>query len=118
VGVNRRRDGRGAGLHVGEEAHEAAHVVALGEALAVHEPARFELPVREEEAVGGDQVHLRMVGPAPEELLQDAGRRALADRDAAGDREHVRDLGRRAAEERVGDPVQVLRGGNVEVQQS
>ena len=63
--------------------------------------------VRVEETAG--------VGSA-EQRLQDAGRRALADGDAPGDRDDVGHLRCPAAEERVADAVQVLAGCDVQVQ--
>ena len=76
VVVQVRVDGRGdladAGLHVGDELQQPLDVVALGEALPVHDAARLQHAVRVEEAVGGDQVDLRMVRPAGEQLAQDA----------------------------------------------
>ena len=84
-------DGRAA-LQLAEELQQAAGVVALREALAVHHAAFVEHLVGIQEAVGGDEVDLRMVGPAGQQRLQDAGERALADGDAAGDPDDVRHL--------------------------
>ena len=59
-----------------------------------------------------------MVGPAGEQRLQDAGERALADGDAAGDADHVRHPRRHRAEERRRHPGEVLRRADVQVQQA
>ena len=118
VAVDGRPDLGLAALHPREERQQPARVVALGEALAVHDAAVPEHGVRVEEAVGGDEVDLRVVGPPLEEGLEDAGERALADGDAAGDADHVRHLGRERAEERRRHLLEVLGGGDVEVQQA
>ena len=73
------------GLHGREEAQQGPLVVGLGEALAVQDPAPLQLGVRQQEAVGRDEVDPRVVRPAGEQLAQHARRGALADRDAAGD---------------------------------
>ena len=117
VGVDGRLDVLLARLHLGHELHEAAEVVALGEPLAAHDVALFEHRVREEEAVGRDEVDLRVVRPPGEERLEDAGGGALADRDAAGDADYIGDPRGQAAEERVGDRREVLARRHVEVQQ-
>ena len=96
---------------------QRAHVVALGESLAAHQPARFEHRVREQEAVGGDEVDARVIGPAAEQRLQHARDRALARRDAARDADHVRHLRVQVAEERLGDDVQVTGRREAQVQQ-
>ena len=75
-----------------EEAHEAADVVALREALALHQAALLQHLVGKEKSVGGDQVDRWMVGPLFEQRLQDASERALAHRDAAGDADTDQDL--------------------------
>ena len=58
-----------------------------------------------------------MVGPPGEQRLEDAGERALADGDAAGDADDVRHLRGDRAEERRRHLVQVLRGADVQVEQ-
>ena len=70
--------------YLAQEGQQAAGVVALREPLAVHDAAVVEHPVRVQEPVGGDQVHLRMGRPAGHQGLQDARRGALAHRHAAG----------------------------------
>ena len=110
-------DLRCAALDVAQERQQALGVVALGEALALHQPARLEHLVRVQEAVGGDQVDLRVVGPAGEQRLQDAGERALADGDAAGDADDVGHPRCDRAEERRRHPGEVLGRVDVEVEQ-
>ena len=117
VAVHRRLDDLVAALDLAQHPQQLAGVVPLGEALAVHQPALVEHPVRVEEPVGGDQVDLRMVGPLGEQRLEDAGERALADGDAAGDADDVRHLRGDGAEERRRHLVQVLRGADVQVEQ-
>ena len=58
-----------------------------------------------------------MVGPAGEQRLQDAGERALADGDAAGDADDVGHPRRHRAEERRRHPGEVLGRADVEVEQ-
>ena len=118
VAVDRRPDLVGAALQVAQELQQAAGVVALREALALHQAALGEHGVGVQEPVGGDQVDLRVVGPAGEQRLQDAGERALADGDAAGDADHVRHPRRHRAEERRRHPGEVLRGADVQVEQA
>ena len=79
-----------AGLQLGQEPHEPAHVVALGKALAGHQSARFERRVGEEESVRRHEVDARVVGPTCEQRLQHPGDRALAGGDAARDADDVR----------------------------
>ena len=115
-------DGRphlvGAALEVAQELQQAAGVVALGEALALHQPALGEHGVGVQEPVRGDEVDLRVVGPAGQQRLQDAGERALADGHAAGDADHVRHPRRHRAEERRRHPGQVLGRADVQVEQA
>ena len=71
-----------------------------------------------EEAVGGHQVDLGVVGPAREELAQDAAGGALAHRDAAADADDVRHLGRQTAEEGRAGAVEILGASDVEIQEA
>ena len=115
-------DGRphlvGPALEVAQEPQQAAGVVALGEALALHQPALGEHGVGVQEPVRGHEVDLRVVGPAGQQRLQDAGERALADGHAAGDADHVRHPRRHRAEERRRHPGQVLGRADVQVEQA
>ena len=90
VGVRRRLDLVLAGLDVDDEAQQRPAVVGLREALAVQEAAALELGVGVEEAVGGDQRDVGVLGPVREHLLQHAGGGGLADRDRAGEADHER----------------------------
>src|SRR5207247_9426425 len=72
--IDRRRDLGYAGLDVSHELQQPPHVVAFRKALALRQPSRVELPLREEEAVGRDQIDLRMARPPREQRLQDARR--------------------------------------------
>ena len=58
-----------------------------------------------------------MVGPPGEQQPQQPGGRALADRDAAGDPDHVRHPLLLLAEERAGGGAQAVGRGDVEVEQ-
>ena len=115
-------DGRphlvGAALEVAQEPQQATCVVALGEALALHQPALGEHGVGVQEPVGGHEVDLRVVRPAGQQRLQDAGERALADGHAAGDADHVRHARRHRAEERRRHAGQVLGRADVQVEQA
>ena len=119
VRIDRALHADPAGLDVGHEGQQAPRVVALREALAVHETAGLERHVGQQETIGGDEVDARAVGPARQQLAQQAGGGALADRDAAGDADdvgHAHGLG--VAEEGGGRPVELLAGGDVEVEQA
>ena len=117
VRIHRRRDDRLPRLQLGEELQQPAHVVALGEPLAAHQAARFELGVRVQEPVGGDEVDARMVGPAHQQRLEDARDRALADGDAAREADDVRHVRVQLAEERLGHGVELTGRREPEVQQ-
>jgi hypothetical protein len=83
----------------------------------VHDRSGLERGVGVEEAVGRDQVDARVIRPAAEERAQHAGGGRLAGGDAAGDGDDVRHPGRERAEEAGRDPVQLLDGGDVQVQE-
>ena len=105
-------------LDLAEEAQQPLGVVALGESLAVHDVALEQDPVGVQEAVGRHEVDLRMVGPTGQQRLEDAGERALADSDTAGDADHVGHLRAERAEERGRHLLQVLGRGHVQVQEA
>ena len=109
VAVHRRVGGGRAALQLPQELQQPSGVIALRESLAVHQIPLVEHLVRKQESVGGHEIDLRMVGPARQQRLQDAGERALANRHTAGDADDVRNLRRRRAEELAGGLVQVLR---------
>jgi hypothetical protein len=48
------------GLHVRQERNQGAEVIALGEALALHQPALLENTSAMEKAVGRDEVDPRV----------------------------------------------------------
>ncbi len=118
VAVDGRPHLGGAALQVAQEPQQAAGVVALGEPLALHQPALGEHGVGVQEPVRGHEVDLRVVRPAGQQRLQDAGERALADGHAAGHADHVRHPRRHRAEERRRHPGQVLGGADVQVEQA
>ena len=117
-----RVDGRAhlgrACLEIGKEPHQPADVIALGKALARHESARFERCVREQEAVGRHEVDARVVGPARQQGLEDAGDRALADGDASCDADDERHPSVEVSEEGLGHDVELARCGHPQVEQT
>jgi hypothetical protein len=117
VGVDRRADLARARRELAQEPDQAAQIVALGKALALHQPALGEHRVGVEKPVGGDQVDAGMAGPARQQGAQDPGEGALADRDAARHPDHVRDRDGRLAQEEVGGDVQALARLDVQVEQ-
>ena len=118
VAVHRGAHLDGPALDVAQERQQAAGVVALREPLAGHQAALLEDGVGVEEAVGGDEVDVRMVRPARQQRLQDAGERALADGDAAGHADHVGHPWRHRPEERRRHTGQVLRRADPQVEQA
>src|SRR4051812_6954117 len=92
VRVDRDLQRREARLQIGYEFDEPRAVVTLGEAFALHQSAFFEDGVRKEKAIRRDEIDARMIGAAREQRAQDARGRALACRDAAADRDDVRDF--------------------------
>ena len=118
VRIDRRGDIALARLDLGEEADERHAVVALGEALALHQPVALELGVGMEKAVGRQQLHLGRVGPARQHRLQHARRRRFADRHRAGDADDVGHLAVVGAEEALRRLEQPLRRRDIERQQA
>ena len=115
VVVDRRRDLVLAGLDVDDEPEQRPAVVGLGEALALEQPAPLQLGVRVEEAVGGDQGDVRVLGPVRQQVLEHARGGGLADRDRAGEADDERRAwGRRLVEELLLVPVQAA--GRLDVQ--
>jgi hypothetical protein len=102
-----------------DEPHQPAAIVALRKTFAVHEVSPRQFGVRVEEAVGGDEVDAGMVLPPRQQRLQHAGRRGLADGDAARhpDDERHRAVGilLRLAEEFGGGREQSLARGHLQM---
>ena len=84
----RGHDGRAA-LEFAQELQQTLGVVALGEALAVHDAALLKNLVGIQKAVGGDEAHLRMIWPTCQQCLQNSSERALANGDTAGNSDDV-----------------------------
>ncbi len=105
-------------LHVGDEAQQRRAVVALRKALAAHQPLALEHGIREQEAVGGDEVDARRVGPALQQRAHDAGEGRLAGGDRTGDADDVGDLAVVGAEEALRRLEQPLRRRDVEREQT
>ncbi|MEY4361526.1 MAG: hypothetical protein RL391_832, partial [Actinomycetota bacterium] len=105
-------------LQIAQELEKRAGVVTLGKALAVHDAAFVENPIRVEEAVGRDEIDLGVVGPTSKERLEDAGKGALAHGHRSGDADHVGNFGRQGAEESGRHLVQILGGRDVQVQKT
>ena len=116
--VDRRAHRPAPGLHVGEEAQQRRQVVALRKALLLHQAFALEHGVRQQEAVGGDEIDLRHVRPARQQRLQHARGGRLADRDRAGDADDVGHLGLGGAEEVLLHDEQPLRRRHVEREQA
>ncbi len=104
-------------LEVREELDEPAQVIALREALSLHQPLRLEPAPWIEEAVRGDEVDFGMLPPVREQLAEDPRGRALPHRHASGETDHVRHLGGDVAQERGPGLVEDLLGGHVEVEE-
>src|SRR5258705_7629465 len=117
MGVDRIRQGRTACLDVGKELDERRDVVAFEDPFSDHQAALFEDVSWMQEAVGGYQIDLRVLGPAREELAQDPRGRALPHCDAPREADHVGHLGGRVAEKRGASSVKYLLGFDVEVEE-
>ena len=65
--VDRSDDPVVATLDRPQERQQCTGVVALGEALAIHQPTRFEHMVRMQETIGRDEIDLGVVGPTGKE---------------------------------------------------
>ena len=105
VRVERRPHLWRAGLHVRRRTAAApGGRTTPGKPLRCKQAAALQLGVGVEEAVGGDQLDARGVGPAGEHLAQDPRGGRLADRHRAGDADHERGARRRLAEERRSSP--------------
>jgi hypothetical protein len=77
------RAGAAAGLDIRQEAQQGPQVVALGEALALHQAFALENDVGIEKAVSGDEIDLRNIRPARQQRPEEARRGRLAHRDRA-----------------------------------
>ena len=81
--IERCRDIAFSRLDIGHEAQDRRQVIAFRKALAAHQAFALEHRVGHQKTVGGDKIDLGMIGPARQQPLQNARRRALADGDAA-----------------------------------
>ena len=93
----------------------AAPVVGLREALAVEQPAPLQLGVGVEEAVGGDQRDVGVLGPVRQHLLQHPRGGGLAHRHRPGEPDHER-RARRGAPVQEGLLLAVQLAGRADVQ--
>ena len=84
----------------------------------MNETACLERGQRHQEAIGRDQIHFRMARPAREQCLKQSRCGALPHCDAACDTDHERDVRPLATEERRRRVAKVLRGADVEVEQT
>ncbi len=89
VGVDRSVHRTLPGLYVLQEREQRGGVVALGETLAGHQVAPFQLRIGMEETVRRDQRDVGMFGPTCEKRLEESGGGALPDRHAATDTDDV-----------------------------
>ena len=117
MGVNRSCNIGLPGLQVGHELEQAADIVAFRKTLPAHQTFLFKNSVRKQEAVGCNQVDLRMVRPPRQKCLNDSRSRALADGHAARDTDNVWDRRRKFAEKGIRRLTQVLRRRDIEVQE-
>src|SRR6185437_10342587 len=106
VGVDRCPDLALAGLDLGHEAQQRAPVVRLWETLALQQVTAFQLGIRVEEPVSRHELHTWGARPSREELLEEASRSGLADRDGPGNPDDERGLLGPLAEEVGRDAVQ------------
>lgn len=106
-------------LDVRDEAGQRPAVVRLREALPRHQAAGLELLGGQQEAVRGDQLHARVLGPAGQQGLEKARDGGFADGDRARDAYHERrtGLGALLAEERVQGAAQAVGRAHVEVEE-
>ena len=118
MGVDRDLEVLGSSLGPGDEFEEGSAVVALGEALSVHQPSLLQHRVGIEEPVGGHQLDPRVLGPSGEELLENAGDRRLPHRHRTGDPDHEGPGPRWGTEERVGDGRQLMAALDVQVEET
>ena len=107
----------GARLHLGEELQQRAAVVRLGEALALHQPAPFELGVRVEESVGGHQFDARRARPPAHQLAQQSRDRRFSHGHGSGYTHDERRCDVFFVEERARRGTQPLRRRRVEAEQ-
>src|SRR6476659_5258617 len=107
-----------ASLYVGEKQQQCWKVVALWKALAIHQAFALEDFVSQQEAVGRDEIDLGVVRPARKQALQDARRRALADRDAARHSDDVGNLGPLDMQELLGGAEQLLGCRDIEIEKA
>ena len=98
--------------------HQAAHVVALRESLAMHESARLERGLRQQKAVGGDRDRPADGSASATAAPEAVERRCSSHGDAACDTDHERDVRALGTEERRRRVCKVLRRADVEVEQA
>ena len=116
VGVHRCFHHRLACLQRPQEGDHSLAVVAFRKALALHQAARLQHPVGMQEAVGGDQRHPGVIGPASQQRLQHPREGALAHRHAARNADHVGARPHRSAQEVVAHARERLGRTEVQVQ--
>ncbi len=92
VGVDRRFHLLVASPDIGNKLHQMADVVGFREPLAAHQATLLQHLVGIEEAIGGDQLHPRVLRPALQQRLQDTSRGAFAPRHTAGDADDISTL--------------------------
>ena len=84
----------------------------------MHDTARFELVIGPQEAVGRDEIDARMIRPARKKRTQNTRRRALADGHGAGNADDEGYASPLPAEELGRDGVELLRCGDVQIEQA
>lgn len=94
------------------------HIVGLGKAFLFHQSPFLQYFIGMQEPVGGDQLDPAMLRPTTEQRLQYAGRRALADRDAACNADNIGDARAMGAEELLQHDLSTDAGAEIEIQQA
>ena len=105
-------------FQIPQELEQCPQVVAFRKTFSVHEAAGFQHAVGVQESVGGHQIYLGMVGPSRQQGLDHARRGTLADSDAAGNGNHIRDRCGQGAEKRIRRLAQLLSRCDIEIQQA
>src|SRR5699024_8629398 len=118
VGVHGCADLFGTALNGADEAEQGPAVVGFREAFAAHEAAALQLGVGVEEAIGGDQFHVRSVRPAAQHLLEHARGCGFAHSHGAGNANHEGGAGAALTQKSGGGAVQVAGGANVKIEEA
>ena len=108
----------GPALHGTDEPQQGSTVVALREALAIHDAAAFQFGVREQEAIGGHEVDARGALPAAHQFPEQSRHRRLADSDRASDADDEGCACRTGTEKSGGRAVKLLGSLGIQIEQT